>query len=312
MTSSTRPAPVTREDGGGSIYDLGYRGYEGPRLGRRGAIASLFTHSVRTAYGLGRNARSKVVPMGLAAVVVLVALLALGIIALFSQIGAAGEAIEAISPIRYSTLYPIIGTLVMLFCAAQAPEIFGRDQLSGVLPLYFSRAISRIDYASARLAGLITSLMVLVLVPYLVLFLGRVLAALDPIDGLAQELPSLPAAVVVSLLVGGLFASAAAAVAAYTPRRSYATAAIIAIFIVPTIVAQLFAELAAGPLSRAAVLFSPGDVLEGVNAYLFDVVPDAPAVVAAELDGWVFVLAAAAWIGVSVALLFRRFRTIET
>ncbi len=50
---------------GGSIYDLGYRGYEGLRLGRRGAITALLTHSVRTAYGLGRNARSKIVPVGL-------------------------------------------------------------------------------------------------------------------------------------------------------------------------------------------------------------------------------------------------------
>ena len=32
----------------------------------------------------------------------------------------------------------------MLFCAAQAPELFGRDQRYGVLPLYFSRALTRI------------------------------------------------------------------------------------------------------------------------------------------------------------------------
>ena len=49
----------------GSIYDLGYRGYEGPRLGRRAAIWALLTHSLRTAYGLGRNTRSKVMPVGL-------------------------------------------------------------------------------------------------------------------------------------------------------------------------------------------------------------------------------------------------------
>ena len=62
-------APVERRSGegrGGSIYDLGYRGYEGPRLGRRAAIWSLLAHSVRTAYGIGRNARSKVMPVGLA------------------------------------------------------------------------------------------------------------------------------------------------------------------------------------------------------------------------------------------------------
>ncbi len=311
MTTQARPSSLTRTDGSGSIYDLGYRGYEGPRLGRRGAIAALLTHSVRTAYGLGRSARSKVMPMGLAIFALLPAVLALGVVALVSQLGQAGEALEAISPIRYSTLFPIIATLVMLFCASQAPELFGRDQRAGVLPLYFSRAVSRTDYALARLLGLFTSLLVLVLLPQLILFLGRVLAASDPIDGLTQELPSVPVAVAVALLVVGLLGSVAAAVAALTPRRSYATVAIIAAFIVPTIVAQFLGELAPGVFSQLVVLFSPGDVLEGVNAYLFDVAAENPAVLAADFDGWVYVAAAATWMGASITLLLRRYRSIE-
>ena len=31
----------------GAIYDLGYRGYDGPRLGRRYAVATLFWASLR-------------------------------------------------------------------------------------------------------------------------------------------------------------------------------------------------------------------------------------------------------------------------
>ena len=48
----------------------------------------------------------------------------------------------------------LTSTLVMLFCAAQAPELFGRDQRYGVLPLYFSRVLTRVDYALARIGGL--------------------------------------------------------------------------------------------------------------------------------------------------------------
>lgn len=311
MTVGADVTPPSRTDGAGSIYDLGYRGYEGPRLGRRSAVVSLLTHSVRTAYGLGRGARSKLVPMGLALFAILPSLLALGIVALVSQVGQAGEAIEAISPIRYSTLFPIIATLVMLFCASQAPELFGRDQRAGVLPLYFSRSVSRVDYAVARLLGLVVSLLVLVLLPQLLLFLGRVLAATDPLEGLAEELPQLPAAIAVALLVVALFASVAAAIAALTPRRSYATTAVIAMFIVPTIIAQLLAELAGGPLALVAVLLSPGEVLEGINAFLFGVSADSPAVQAADLDGWAYVASAAAWIAGAVGLLIRRYRTIE-
>ena len=99
-------------------------------------------------------------------------LLALGLLALISTLGAPGEALEAVSPIKYATLFPMIAVIVFLFCSAQAPELFGRDQGSGVLPLYFSRAVGRMDYASARVLGLYLSLAILVLVPYIVLLLG--------------------------------------------------------------------------------------------------------------------------------------------
>ncbi|MEX1296625.1 MAG: hypothetical protein AB1Z67_10675 [Candidatus Limnocylindrales bacterium] len=296
---------------GGSIYDLGYRGYEGPRLGRRGAIVALLVHSVRTAYGLGRNARSKVVPVGLAVLAVLPSLLALGLLMLISTLGAPGEAIEAISPISYATLFPIIATLVFLFCAAQAPELFGRDQGTGVLPLYFSRAVGRLDYASARALGLYLSIAILVLVPYLVLLVGRVFVAADPIEGLQEEAPSVPLALIVGAFVVLLVGSLSAAVAAMTSRRAYSTAAIIGVFLIPNIGAALLVELDTGLVGQIAVLLSPADVLDGVNAYLFDARPDNITVRLAELEGWVYLAAAVAWVGGSLGLLTRRYRTIE-
>ena len=53
---------------------------------------------------------------------------------------------------------------LMLFCAAQAPELFGRDQRYGVLPLYFSRALTRSDYALAKVGGLFVALLLVDLV----------------------------------------------------------------------------------------------------------------------------------------------------
>ena len=73
---------VAAGSAGGSIYDLGYRRYLGPRLGRRHAVASLVRHSLRQAYGLGRPARSKVVPVGLLLLATLPAVVALGFAAL--------------------------------------------------------------------------------------------------------------------------------------------------------------------------------------------------------------------------------------
>ena len=45
------------------IHDIGYRSYDGPRLGRSYATRSLYSQSLRGAYGLGRSAKSKVLPM---------------------------------------------------------------------------------------------------------------------------------------------------------------------------------------------------------------------------------------------------------
>jgi hypothetical protein len=47
----------------GSIYDIGYRKYDGPRLGRAHAVRSLFFHSLRSSYGIGRGGRAKIAPL---------------------------------------------------------------------------------------------------------------------------------------------------------------------------------------------------------------------------------------------------------
>ena len=138
---------------GGSIYDLGYQAYDGPRLGRRSAVLALFAQTVRSCFGIGRGGRAKIAPLVLAGLAILPAVLAVGFAALASQAGAAGGELGDASPITYASYHGIVGILIMLFCAAQAPELFGRDQRYGVLPLYFSRVLTRPDYALAKLAA---------------------------------------------------------------------------------------------------------------------------------------------------------------
>ncbi len=45
------------------IHDLGYRRYDGPRLGRAQIIRALAWHSFRAAFGFGRGAKAKIVPL---------------------------------------------------------------------------------------------------------------------------------------------------------------------------------------------------------------------------------------------------------
>ena len=131
----------------------------------------------------------------------------------------------------------------MLFCAAQAPEIFGRDQRYGVLPLYFSRALTRTDYALAKVAGLIVALLIVDLVPQAILFVGRVLVAADPATGLSNEAAAVPRFLFQGLLTAGLLGGLSALIAAWTPRRAYATAGIIAVSIIPPVLVALLTSL---------------------------------------------------------------------
>jgi ABC-2 type transport system permease protein len=294
----------------GSIYDIGYRKYEGPRLGRAHAIRSLFLHSLRSAYGIGRGSRAKIAPLALA---FLVCIPALGIVAaqaLLRQFPG-GEAFEGELPVRYDTYAGTIGIFVILFCAAQAPDLFGRDQRHSLLALYFSRALRREDYAMARMAGFMVALFILQMLPQVLLFLGQVLLATDIGQGIWEDLPEMAAAAAQAALTAALLGGLAMAISAFTPRRAYAVAGIIALFVIPNIVAGIVVGLGSIDIGQWLVLLSPTSVLDGTNAFLFDL----PYM--SQFDGYIFEMptfgffaAAAAGIAGSVVLCIRRFQRL--
>lgn len=294
----------------GSIYDLGYRGYDGPRFGRVTVAIGLLRQSLREAYGIGRGGRAKIAPFTLLVLNTLPALLAVGISALVRQAGAI-EGLEEANPIRHDTYWSVTSTLVMLFCAAQAPELFGRDQRYGVLPLYFSRVLTKIDYALARTGGLFIAILIVAVTPQLVLSIGAILAAPDPVAGLGDELPEIPRYLTVCLLGSAVFAGVSAVVASYTPRRAYAVASIIALFIVPPIVIGIIVALSAQDVARFLLLASPSDVVDGVNGAIYGPLRiGGETFVIASLDGWVYFAAAIAFVLGSLAIVVRRYLTV--
>jgi ABC-2 type transport system permease protein len=310
-TPAGRTAATSATGPGGSIYDLGYQGYHGPRLGRRSAAIALFRSTVRATYGIGRGGRAKLAPLILAGLAILPAIFAVGIAALVARAGA-GDALAGASPVRYETYHGFTVTLMMLFCAAQAPEIFGRDQRYGVLPLYFSRAITRTDYVLAKIAGLIGALLIVDLVPQMILFVGRVLVASDPATGLSMEAAAVPRFVVQGLLTAGLLGGLSALISAWTPRRAYATAGIIAVSVIPPVVVALLTSLTGSDTTRVLVLFSPGDVLDGANAWIFGSISQNPAIAALDLPGQMYVATALVATAIVTGLTVRRYLRIAT
>jgi ABC-2 type transport system permease protein len=293
----------TRQSATGAIYDLGYRGYDGPRLGRRAAVATLLWCTLRSAYAQKRSGRAKIVPWGLAALLMIPAGISVAIAALAPQ---------APTPYRYDNFLWGTQVLLAIFVAAQAPELVSSDQRHRVLTLYFSHALQRSDYALAKLGALTASVFGLALAPMLLMFLGRVLLASDVVKQLGKELGNLPQVVLTPLVYAVPLAALALAIAAYTPRRAYATGAIIAVFVVGAAVAAIMREsIPDSALSHVSQLVNPMVPLDGVRTWLFGgFVAESP-VSGTGFPLWIF---GAEWLGIvaaGVAAVLWRYRRIS-
>ncbi|HTR95608.1 MAG TPA: hypothetical protein VMI73_28070 [Trebonia sp.] len=261
----------------GVIHDLGYRRYDGPRLGRRRIVAALAWHSFRSAFGLGRGAKAKVVP-----VIAFLALCLPAVVNAFAMSSGNARVVD------YDTYTPVLRNLIMIvFVAVQAPELVSRDLRSRVLPLYFSRPIKTGDYPLAKYLGFTAALLVMLEVPLLLLYAGSIANVHGGSAVWAQTRALIP-----GLLVGLMFAMVLAPIglflASLTGRRAFATGAVAIFFLLTYTLAEILLQvesqaathggppkgLGAGPLpavplgEKVAGLFSPFTLFDGVRMWL--------------------------------------------
>jgi ABC-2 type transport system permease protein len=232
VNSMTRTAPA------GNIYDLGYRHYEGKRHGRWYAVWSLYVEGMRGVWGFGRPMTAKAAPFILAGLYSLYALIQLALSATFSQAISSG-AMTTADLASYHNYFAAMSFFMILFLVAQAPELVCRDQRYHVLPLYFTRALGRLDYAFARLASLATSVFIAMMVPMILLFIGDVLMKPDTLQAISDEWPRLLPAIPASILAAISLASIALALASFSPRRAYAAIGLVAYFLLMEIVPEV-------------------------------------------------------------------------
>ena len=256
----------------GVIHDIGFRRYDGPRLGRGYLLRSLYVESLRGAYGLGRSAKSKVMPILLLVVITLPAL----IIALVAGLTNAGKL-----PLAY-TSYAI--DLQHRDLSVRGFAVPG-DGLAGPalpgMPLYFSRPLSRSDYVLAKFAAMATALFALMSIPLLVLYVGALLGKLPFWAQTRGVLTGLGGAVIFALVLAGI----GLLVASITPKRGFGVAAIIVVLLVLSLVSAILQGLAIdnGNHSLAGYLgvLSPFSLVDGIQVWLFGATtqtkPDHPA-----------------------------------
>ena len=314
MPTETSPA----RGAGGVIHDLGYRRYDGPRLGRPRIVAALAWYSFRSAFGLGRSARAKIVPA-----IAFIGLCLPAVVNAFAMSRGSARVVD------YDTYVPVLRDLVMtVFVAVQAPELVSRDLRSRVLPLYFSRPIKASDYPLAKYLGFTAACLVMLEVPLLLLYGGAVANVHGGAAVWAQTRALFP-----GLLIGLMWAVGLAAIslllASLSGRRGFATGAVaISLLLTYTLaeillqvetVAVIHAGPAGGPVGalgappgpslaeKVSGLFSPFTLFDGVRMWLGGTNP-ADNVPSPGTFGAVYALVLIALVGLCLAGLGARYR----
>jgi ABC-2 type transport system permease protein len=247
--------PGTSAVGTGAIHDIGYRHYDGPRLGASYIRRSLFVETLLGAYGLGRSARSKIMPFLLLAVMVLPAVV-IGIVTSYLSFSSL--------PLNYTRYVTTVQVAVTVFLGSQAPAVMSRDLRFRVTALYFSRPLSRQQYVQAKFSGMAAALFILTGLPITLLLASALLAKL-PLD---EQLPDYLRAMAGAALYALVLAAISLVVAAMTPRRGVGVAAVVGVFLVLSglgaAVRAMADEFGNDTFSGYAGLISPYTLVDGV------------------------------------------------
>jgi ABC-2 type transport system permease protein len=244
------------------IYDIGYRHYEGPRLGRAHAVRALITQNLRSIFGLGRRARSKLMPFLLAASMLLLPVVSIAMMAMLGR-----------NDIGYTNYPVIMQAVIAIFLASQSPTITAPDLRFKVLPLYLSRPVSTLDYVAAKVVAMTTALFALVALPLTVMYAGELLV--DPPG--PPHTKEYVAGLVTALLLALLLSTFGLALASFTPRRGLGVASVIAVYLlasaVSTVLFATFESMGRADVAQWAWLVNPFFLVDSVQSWLFGTTP---------------------------------------
>ncbi len=292
------PEPEARRS---VIHDIGYRKYDGIRLGEGYTWRTLYDLGLRHCYGLGRAAKYKVLPMLMLAIMLIPALIIVGVQVIVDL----GEQVLPYS--RYSVIMLMV---ISIFVAVQAPALISRDLRYRVLTLYLARPLRLDTYVYARVAALASGLFILTGLPLLVLYVGSLLSGLSPGSETVDVLGGLGGAAILSVVL----ACGSAVVAATTTRRGFAIAAIITALVMSyTIVATVQGiadEQGNTDVAGYAGLFSPFTLVDGIQVALFDTEASTSAGPPGAVGGLVFIAFAIVLVVGCMLVLLRRYRKL--
>lgn len=293
----------------GTVFDIGYRSYDGPREGRRRARLGVFKDGVRTALGLGRGGRAKVLPWTFIILLVTVAFIIALVTGAALRIGGPQAAAQIPS---HSDFYGITSIFLFVFSAVVAPELLCPDRRDGVINLYLVRPLTGSDYIAARwLAFLAVSLGVAWL-PQFVLLVGRVMGNPDPGGYLKSNWLDIPRILASGAAFAVYTTTLGMVVAAFTTRRAYASVFLVGLFVITTPFTTGLAREIGGTAGEWISMFNLTNIPVHVNDLIFnDVSGITRGAPARNLPAWLRVAWYFLWVIVPGGVLWGRYRRLS-
>ncbi len=257
----------------GRVYDLGFKRYEGPREGRRRAILAVYKNGLRTAAGLGRGGRAKLVPWLFVSASLIPAIVMALIAGAADRLAPGFDAMTDLP--SHADYYSIASIVLLIFAAVIGSELFCPDRRNGTISLYLVRPFKGTDYAFARWAALLTIMLAAAWLPQVVLLAGLGLGAPDPRTYLTDNWLDVPRFLLAGAALAFYYASVASLVAAYASRRAYGAAFMVGAFVVSAAVIGSVTDVLALDKARWVALLSLTDLPLYMNDLVFGGQPTA-------------------------------------
>lgn len=298
----------TRE---GTVFDIGYQNYEGPREGRNRARLSVYKDGLKISLGLGRGMRAKILPwVFIGALMLIGAGLAMAAITV-DRLAGDGTA-ETVGLPSHSDYYGIASIIMFIFAAVGAPELLCPDRRDGVINLYLVRPLTGTDYIVARWGAFITIMLMVAWLPQVVLMAGLTMGAAQPADYLKDNWTDIPKFLGAGAALATYSGTIAMLVSGFTTRRAYASVFMVGLFTVSTPFTFGLAEELGGSAGKWLSMFNLSNIPMHVNDAIFgtvsDVTQSAPA---AEFDTWILVSWFFLWTLAPAAILWARYRRMS-
>jgi hypothetical protein len=208
----------------GEVFDRGYKHYDGPRLGRRGAFFALVRYSIKRAVGIKKSWTAKIIPILLYVAAFVPAIIYIGVSAL----------VPDADIWEYPDFFVNIFVIEGIFVATITPEMLCGDRRENVLSLYFSRAIKRSDYILGKLAAAALLTVTISVLPAILLWIGSQLLDDSPLTAMKNNLDDLGKILIVGMAIAFYLGAIGLLISSFTGRKSIAVAVIMIGFGVAT------------------------------------------------------------------------------